>query len=49
MKNPRIRIVKGERYIPITINEAIEYQNANIMIYQIDNLKSIFVKECDLN
>lgn len=40
----KIRIINGEKYIPISKEKAIMFQNSNIPIYTIDNLKTLFIK-----
>ena len=42
------RICNNEIYISISIKKAIELQNKGINLKMFDNLKSIFVKEIDL-
>lgn len=42
------RMYNNEIYISISIKKAIELQNKGINLKMFDNLKSIFVKEIDL-
>lgn len=42
------RICNGDLYISVSISKAIELQNKGINLKMFDNLKSIFVKENDL-
>ena len=42
--NPKIRIINGEKYIPVNFKKAIILQNSNIPLYKIDNLKTLFIK-----
>lgn len=42
------RIYKNETYISVSIKKAIELQNKGINLICFDNLKSIFVKQKDL-
>lgn len=43
-----IKIVKGVKYISISIEEAKQYQEKGIKLYQIDNGKSLYIKFDDL-
>lgn len=42
------RICNGDLYISVSISKAIELQNKGIQLRAFNNLKSIFVKEIDL-
>lgn len=42
------RIYNNELYISVSIKKAIKLQNKGISLIMFDNLKSIFVKEKDL-
>lgn len=42
------RIYNGDIYISVSILKAIELQNKGIVLKMFNNLKSIFVKETDL-
>lgn len=40
----KIRIVNGERYVPVCKEKAMILQKSNIPLYRIGNLKTLFVK-----
>lgn len=40
----KIRIVNGEKYIPVSKERAVLFQKSDIPLYRIGNLKTPFIK-----
>lgn len=40
----KIRIVNGEKYVPVCKEKAVILQEANVPLYRIGNLKTLFLK-----
>lgn len=42
--NTKIRIINGEKYVPVNKQRAIILQKSNIPLYTIGELKTLFIK-----